>query len=211
MTNLKQRGPCVYSLLVRLKGKRGMTLIELLISLFIIAMMVGVAIPLFSLYQRRNNLDSDAQTVSQMFSYIRALQNNPDSLTRTNTSGLNNMVVKVSTLSSQQLKIITVYSNSSPTNVIDQLILNSDEDISISSNFGLAPSGDFFLTFSGKTPTEIFSCATALAGSTSQTEFDCSAYLKLIIYSTKNSSISKTVEIKNTVLPNQYFSVSTVN
>ena len=186
--------------MIKKKLKRGMTLIELLISLFIIALMTGVAMPLFSTYQRRNILDNDAQSVAQMFAYARALQNNPDIFTRLNTSGLNNLVVKISTVSGT--KRIEVYPNNDPSYIIDHHDLDSNESLRISTDNGDFTTVDnFTISFSGKPPAEVMTCAL----------MECNQSLALRLYLTSDSTVDRTVQIQNTYpqdRPTRYFSIS---
>ena len=191
------------NLLHRVKLKRGMTLIELLISLFIIALMTGVAMPLFSVYQRRNILDNDVQSVAQMFAYARALQNNPDIFTRLNASGLNNLVVKISTVSgTKRIEVYPNNDNNDPSYIIDHHDLDSSESLSISTNNGdFTTADDFTISFSGKPPAEVMTCA----------PMECNQSLALRLYLTSDSTVDRTVQIQNTYpqdRPTRYFSIS---
>ena len=55
---------------------RGFTLVEVLLSVAIIAMLVGVSLPVYETYARRNDLDVTAQNIVAMFrraaNYARA-------------------------------------------------------------------------------------------------------------------------------------------
>jgi len=181
------------------KHKRGMTLIELLVSLSIIAIMAGVAMPIFSNYQRSSALDNDAQAVAQMFSYARALQNNPDIATRNKDESY---VLKISQTSGS--KKIKIYSKTAPESIIDQYILNSSKEVSISTNSGSVSDDDFLVTFSGRSPADVITCDPKT----------CSQTLAIKIYLSRDHSVFRTIQIQNTYPvdhPTQYFSITTSN
>ena len=58
--------------------RSGMTLIELLISLSIIAIMTAITMPMLSSYQRKASLNTDTQSIAQLIEYARTLHNNAD-------------------------------------------------------------------------------------------------------------------------------------
>ena len=194
--------------------KRGMTLIELLISLSIIAMMTGVAIPLFSSSQNRNSINSDAQAVAQMFSYAAALQNNPDSFSRNHPNpdpylidGRVTLKILTATPSiSEKITTVMIYSTSSPGIIYDRLILGSREDIKLNGSL-LADDQEFVVDFSGKSPSEKITCSILRSGVPSA--LDCSTSLNILVTSTRDSEISRNVSITNTNPANfKYFSVA---
>lgn len=181
--------------MTHLKLKKGMTLIELLISLFIVALMTGVAMPIFSSYQRRNTLDTDAHSMASIFAYARTLQNNPDVFSRFADPTTTGYTIKISTGSRR----VIIYPKNDPNYIIDQFALARGENLTISANPTAPSAADLTISFSGKPPTETISCDPG----------NCSQSLTLTLSLANNSAISRTIFIQNTTA-NQYFSV-TVN
>jgi prepilin-type N-terminal cleavage/methylation domain-containing protein len=50
---------------VRVEGKKGFTLIEMLLSVAIIAILAGVSTPVYQMFQNRNDLDIATTTIAQ--------------------------------------------------------------------------------------------------------------------------------------------------
>ena len=175
--------------------KRGMTLIELLISLFIIALMTGVAIPLFSAYQRRNTLDTDTHSIASIFAYARALQNNPDVLSRFADPTTRGYTIKIFTGSRK----VIIYPKSDPNYIIDQFTLARGENLTILTENGEDTSGGFTISFSGKQPAEKITCSPKA----------CPNYLVLSLWLAYNPHpyAQKTIYVQNTTAT-QYFFVT---
>jgi len=172
--------------------KRGMTLIELLISLSIIAMMTGVAIPAFSYYQRRSAVDNDAQALVQMFNYARALQNNPDNFSRNGMDDAWKYELRLTNYGSNRQMILystaDLDSNNQPTVIIDQLTLS--EDIQVGYQIGSPNKGNgLTITFSGKPPAEIVTCSTP-----------CDKNIEIKLSSPAPYSTTRIVVISNSLL-----------
>lgn len=49
-----------------MNSERGFSLVEMLLSIVIISMLVGLSLPVYQSFQSRNNLDLTTQTVSEM-------------------------------------------------------------------------------------------------------------------------------------------------
>jgi len=166
--------------------KRGMTLIELLISLSIIALMTGVALPAFSYYQRRSVVDNDAQALIQMFNYARALQNNPDNYSRNGPNGEWNYELRLTNDSKN--RNMALYSAADPNTIIDQLTLS--ENIEIGYQSGSPNKGNGLkITFSGKPPAEVVTCNVL-----------CDKKIEIRLRSSAPYSTERTVTILNTTL-----------
>jgi len=170
--------------------KKGMTLVELLISLSIIVMMTAVAIPLFSGYQRRSTLSADAQSLAEFFNYARALNNNPDAFSRISQGENRSFEVKIT--SGNNGVWATLYPNGDPTYIIDQFGLNPKEKIQINGR----QVDNFTAGISGVPPEEKLSCD----GGACDT-------LTLKIYLASDSSVFRSVVVKNSV-SGRLFSVS---
>ena len=168
-----------------------MTLIELLVSLFIVAVMTVVAIPLFSSYQKRNTLDSDAQSIAQFFSYARAVNSNPDVMTRLNAAGESYFEINIKNANNG--KIITLYPKSDPSYVMDKFYLNSAEQLTINGS----DLSDFTVSVRGKPPKESITCSHNI---------DCST-LTIKVYLANNQLIYRNIVVKNSQ-QNQLFSVT---
>lgn len=163
-------------------SRRSMTLIELLISLAIIGIMTGIAFPYFAYYQKRSNLDSDISNFVSLFNYARALQNNPDNISRVDTSGNYNYVIEFTNDGSTR-KAELYSKNTDPKIIIDKV--DFAEDIIINNNPKINVNG-LVLEFSGFPPKETLTCS-----------IDCSTSIKIGLKTTGTSSITKTATISN--------------
>lgn len=164
--------------------KRGMTLIELLISLSIIAMMTGVAMPAFSYYQRRSTVDNDAQALVQMLNYARALQSNPDNFSRNGPNGEWSYEIRLTNVGSN--RNVALYSAADPNTIIDQLTLS--ENIQVGYQSVPADLGNGLkISFSGKPPKEVVTCTTL-----------CNRWIEIRLKSPAPYSTTRTVRIQNT-------------
>jgi prepilin-type N-terminal cleavage/methylation domain-containing protein len=173
------------------KSWSGMTLIELLISLSIIALMTVIAIPIFSSYQRRASLNSNANAIAQLIEYARSLHANPDYQRYSTESGV--YTIKISNNAGGNPKI-ELYSEADPSVILDSVKLSSYEEI--------APASYSF-SFIGKTPEEkIWSCNGSRL-------YNCPNPLNITVR-VKNTSLGKTIRINNST-SSQNFSVEVIN
>ncbi|MCX6812154.1 MAG: prepilin-type N-terminal cleavage/methylation domain-containing protein [Candidatus Berkelbacteria bacterium] len=184
-------------------SRRGMTLIELLISLAIIALMTTVALPLFSSYQKRNRLDSDTQLLSGLFNYERALNLSPDYSTRANPT--KNFFEIRFTNAGGKWSAALYSAVSGSTNFIDRVDFAGGENLSFKINeTNPTGGGDFAVDISGKPPTETASCFLISGQKTAQS---CSNSLSITIAlstASSNPGNSKIVQIQNSSNGNLY-------
>ena len=171
-----------------------MTLVELLISLSIIAMMTAVAIPLFSGYQRSSTISSDAQSLAEFFNYARALNNNPDAYTRIRQGEIISFEIKIT--SGNTGVQATLYPKDDSTYIIDQFNFSPKEKIQI--NGSQIDNFNFTASISGVPPKEKLSCDGSV----------CDDTLTLKIYLANDSSVFRNVVVKNSTDSGQLFSVS---
>lgn len=174
--------------------RRSMTLIELLISLSIIAMMTVIAIPMFSSYQRRASLNNDVDGIAQLIEYARALHDNPD-YQRYSIDGAQN--------SSYIIKISKDYNN----NGIVQLVTYADQEtiidsVKLSSYEEISPENYSFSIY-GESPNErLWSCGNIGSGLD-----NCPKPLDIKV-KVKNTDLQKTIRINHTI---ENFSVEVLN
>ncbi|HPL01775.1 MAG TPA: prepilin-type N-terminal cleavage/methylation domain-containing protein [bacterium] len=173
------------------KSRRGMTLIELLISLSIIALMTAIAIPMFSSYQRRASLNSDADAVAQLVEYARSLNANPNYQRYSTERGAYTIKISNDPRGNPRVEL---YSEADPSIILDSVKLSSYEEIDPSS---------YYFSFIGKTPQEkIWSC-------NGPQLYNCPNTLDITLR-VKNSGLGKIIRINNST-NNQNFSVEVVN
>jgi len=141
-----------------------MTLIELLVSLAIIALLTAVALPIFSTFQRRNTLNLDAKNLEQLFNYSRTLNNNPSFGSRSFSSDPANADkrygIKISN-SSKKAVLYPADSVGDDSKAIDSVKFDSRETLEFISNVGdswLPIAGDLTVYISGNPPNETVSC-----------------------------------------------------
>lgn len=189
------------------RHKKATTLIELLVSLAIIALLAAVALPMFSVYQRRNQINSDAETINSSLILARAALNNPDIFAR----------------SDNQIKIVFTYNSSAksysfqsfakgiiddPENLIDLYQLFPNEEIEVTMNDSRGSptifTRDFAILLSGKTPNETFSCFKI---TTREMGVNCNQSISIKISSTRLGGTEKTIIINNTTA-SQLFSIN---
>lgn len=133
-----------------------MTLIELLISLAIIGLMVGIAFPIFSYYQRRSKVDTDIRNFVSLFNYARALQNNPDNFSRTDPTRDYSYEIKF-TNNGDTIKA-ELYSLADTGTIIDKV--DFSEDINVRFQDNSSNNGDgLTMNFTGSPPREIITCS----------------------------------------------------
>jgi len=173
------------------KGRSGMTLIELLVSLSIIALMTAIAIPMFSSYQRRASLNTDADAIAQLIEYARSLNTNPNYQRYSTQSGA--YTVRISN-DSRRIPRVELYSEADPSIILDSVKLSSYEVINPSS---------YSFSFTGKTPREeIWNCNDSGG-------YNCPNRLNISVR-VKNSNLGKIIQINNST-NNQNFSVEVIN
>lgn len=173
------------------KNRRGMTLIELLISLSIIALMSAIAIPMFSSYQKRAALNSDADAIAQLIEYARSLNANPDYQRYSTGNG----TYKVEIVAGHRGNVrVDLYSESDPSIVLDSVKISDYHEIN---------SSIYSFNVSGKTPMErIWDC-------NDSNTFNCPNPLDITLR-VKRSNLGKIIRINNSN-NNQNFSVEVVN
>ncbi len=164
---------------VERSGRSGMTLIELLVSLAIIVLMVGITFPIFSYYQKRSTVESDINNFVSLFNYARALQNNPDSFSRSSSDNYSFIIKLTNNSSTHRAEL---FSSADPTTVIDTA--NFSENIAV--NTDTNKSDGLTLSFSGKSPNEIISCS-----------IDCSSKILFGFSTTGSGSFTRTATILN--------------
>lgn len=179
------------------RSRRGMTLIELLISLAIIGLMTGIAFPLFSYYQRRSQVDNDVRNFVQLFNYARALQNNPENISRIADQNQGyNYVIKFT--NTNDIKRATLYSSAN--GVIDETYpidkVDFSEDISTTYRHGGSSprtddGSDLVIKFNGTPPKETVTCS----GSSETQTIGCNMWLRVSLV---GKSITKSATIINT-------------
>lgn len=178
-----------------------MTLIELLVSLFIVGLLTAVAMPLFSSYQRKNTLVSDAESLSQLFSYSRALLQNPEISAR--VSAKKGYVIKLSA-KNNTAEIIEAGNQN---NQIDKIIFDSREKLSFNSD-GVATSDEIEVTISGKPPKEIMECRQIKPDGSSNV-ISCASKLLINITATGVAGASKKIIVQNSNnVTGELFSIS---
>jgi len=158
----------------------GMTLIELLISLAIIAIMTGIAFPMFSYYQKRSVVDEDISNFVSLFNYARALQNNPDGFSRSNST--ESYSYKIKLIESNGTYRAELFSSADQSTIIDSV--DFSQPIIINDEYGR--SNGLVLSLDGVPPKEVLSC---------QPE-NCDSSIR-IGFSTANRSVTKTATIIN--------------
>ncbi len=158
------------------KSQRGMTLIELLISLSIIAIMTLIAMPMLSSYQKRASLNNDVDSIVQLIEYARTLHNNP------NPSQSNGYRIVISN-DVNGVSVVELYSLADPEVSIDSVKLSSHEEI-------ISEVKDFIFDPRLKTPYDkLWNCN---GGS-----YDCGHSVDIIVR-IKNSDMQKTIRVFNT-------------
>lgn len=179
------------SLFTQKNRRKGMTLIELLISLAIIAMMTAIAIPMFSRYQRRASLNTDTESVVQLIEYARTLHNNPD-YQRYSSPESSAYIVQIS--QNGGTYSVNLFSQADQNLIIDSAKLsNYDEIISSTTLFSIY----------GDPPNErLWSCNYIGSGLD-----NCPKPLNIRI-KVKNSSLQKTIRIHHT---NEPFSIEVLD
>ncbi|MEI6144077.1 MAG: type II secretion system protein [Candidatus Berkelbacteria bacterium] len=175
------------------KKNRGMTLIELLISLAIIGMMTGIAFPIFSYYQKRSTADSDIRNFVSLFNYARSLQNNPENVSRLDSNKKYNYEIKF-TNSSNINRAELYLKTDDPAGPIIVDKIDFAEDIMVNGTVG----GDgLTITFGGTLPDENIICS----------PIDCSTSIAIGLTTRGVGAVVKTATILNTTT-SQLLSIS---
>ena len=183
-----------YAAFLQVPNKRkGMTLIELLISLAIIGMMTGIAFPIFSYYQKRSTADSDIRNFVSLFNYARSLQNNPENVSRLDSNKDYNYEIKFTNSSNINRAELYLKTNDPAGPIIVDKI-DFAEDIMVNGAVG----GDgLTITFGGTLPDENITCS----------PIDCSTSIAIGLTTRGAGSIIKTATILNTTA-SQLLSIS---
>ncbi|MFA5158215.1 MAG: type II secretion system protein [Patescibacteria group bacterium] len=168
--------------MTKFKAKLGMTLIELLVVITIIGLMVGVAFPIFSYYQKRGAVVSDAENMVQVLNYARALENNPDYQTRSDENS--QTVVKL--VNTDGVYKAQIYSTVDSSKIIDEFQFMTSVKVYLNGT-ETSPDG-LEIKIDGKTPKEQLGCSIGV----------CTNYIKIRFYKGNSSSIYKEVELLNT-------------
>ncbi|TSC94337.1 MAG: hypothetical protein Athens101428_323 [Candidatus Berkelbacteria bacterium Athens1014_28] len=188
------------------RQKKATTLIELLISLAIIALLAAVALPLFSVYQRRNQISSDAETINSSLILARATLNNPNIIARSNN------IIKIvfsynSSTKSYSYKIF-VKDDVDPENLIDDFRLFANEDITVtmkdSGGDTTFSNRNFAILLSEKTPNENFKCYQITSR---ESRINCNQSISIKLSSPRIGGTEKTIVINNTT-SSQLFSIN---
>lgn len=149
----------------------GMTLIELLVSIAIIGILLTVALPIFTTYQRRNTLRLDAKNLEQLFYYSRTLNTNPVYASR--NYGANSLDPVSGNEKRYGIKIFLVEKkailypigsdgNIDTTKSIDSFQFNSRENLGLTVGFSNdVISQDLTVFIAGDPPNETVSCQIA--------------------------------------------------
>jgi prepilin-type N-terminal cleavage/methylation domain-containing protein len=173
------------------KSQQGMTLIELLISLSIIALMTAIAIPMFSSYQRRASLNSDADAVAQLIEYARSLNANPNYQRYSTERGAYTIKISNDPRGNPRVEL---YSEADPDIVLDSVKISDYHEISPTV---------YSFNLSGKSPMErIWSC-------NGSGEFNCPNPLDITLR-VKRSNLGKIIRVNNSN-NSQNFSVEVIN
>jgi Tfp pilus assembly protein FimT len=153
-----------------------MTLIELLISLSIIAMMTLIAMPMLSSYQKRAALNNDVDSIVQLIEYARTLHNNPN---QPQSNGYQIVI----TSDVNGASVVELYSLANPGVSIDSVKLSSYEEIE-------SEVEDFIFDPRLKTPYDkLWNC--------NKGSYDCGNSVDIIVR-IKNSDMQKTIRVFNT-------------
>lgn len=186
-----------------------MTLIELLVSIGIIALLAAVSLPIFSSYQRQNKLNLDAKNLEQLFYYSRTLNNNPSYNSR--NSGARNRDaqgnekrygVKIA-LGEKKATLHPINSagDIDSSKELDSLKFDSRATLELKAA-GVLISQDLTIYISGDPPNETVSCS--LAG---PVQPDCSQVVSIKI-TLPGVANSKTLSIHGTQpAPGQKFNI----
>jgi len=157
-----------------------MTLVELLISLSIIAVMVVITMPLLSSYQKRAALNNDVDSIVQLIEYARTLHNNPDFQMHSSQSSGYKIGISNDT---NGASVVELYSLADPEVSIDSVKLSNYEEI-------VSEVKDFIFDPRLKTPYDkLWNCN---GGS-----YDCGNSVDIIV-KIKNSDMQKTIRVFNT-------------
>jgi len=175
-----------YRRFAKSKNDKGTTLIELLVTLAITGMLVGIALPLFSYYQKRSVLDEEVRNFVSLFNYARALQNNPADSARIASSEYH-YVIKITNSGADRKA--ELYAKNNPTAIIDSIkfserVQMAFQDIGV---IGVTGSGDGqTLEFSGFPPNETIGCSTS-----------CTDKVSITLTIESTFATSKTTEVLN--------------